>query len=55
METVWLIMLVIAGIMFFIFPWCYGEDWDWIFIVAPWVLIIIGGILQGLDAIFVIF
>lgn len=55
MATVWLIILVITGIIFFIFPWCYGEDWDWILVVAPWVLAIIALILQGLDYIFGIF
>ena len=55
MENVWLIILVITGIIFFMFPWCEGEDWDWILIVAPWVLAVIGGILEGLNAIFRIF
>jgi len=55
METVACIMLIIAGIGFFIFPWCYGEDWDWIFIVGPWVMITIMGILALLDRIFGIF
>ena len=55
METVWFIILAIGGIMFFIFPWCYGEDWDWIFVIGPWVLAIIGLILEGLNAIFGIF
>jgi len=55
METVWLIILVITGIIFFMWPWCYGEDWDWILGMAPWFLMLIALILQGLDYIFGIF
>ena len=55
MVTVMFIILIICGIGFFIFPFCYGEDWDWIFVVGPWVLMIIAGILALIDWIFGIF